>query len=107
MCARLLPRSSKRRPVLSFSSENLENLRKSAAYKIRIFFRMLQLLCFHTLLKTAGVYLFLPKSELATSVIALPLACVCFQQPPTIKFCNSFLLITMQIAGGVGTPGGV
>src|SRR5579859_770364 len=35
-----------------------------------------------------------------------PHACVlCFQQLPTVKFCNSFLLITIQIARGwVGMP---
>ena len=34
-----------------------------------------------------------------------PLPLLCFQSLPTIKFCNRFVLITIQIAGGVaGVP---
>ena len=33
-----------------------------------------------------------------------PLLPLCFQSLPTIKFCNSLVLTTIRIAGGVGTP---
>src|SRR5215510_12279408 len=33
-----------------------------------------------------------------------PLPLLCFQSLPTIKFCNSFVLITMQIAPRVWYP---
>src|SRR5215467_9697591 len=33
-----------------------------------------------------------------------PLLPLCFQQFPTIEFCNFFVLITKQIARGVGVP---
>jgi hypothetical protein len=39
---------------------------------------------------------------LATITANLPL---CFQSLPTIKFCNPFVLITIRIAGGVGSGG--
>src|SRR5215471_19687577 len=43
-----------------------------------------------------------PRHSVCTCQCPLPL--LCFQQLPTIKFCNPFLLITMQIARGVGGP---
>jgi|SRR5690242_2383725 hypothetical protein len=33
-----------------------------------------------------------------------PLLPLCFQSLPTIRFCNPLVLITIRIAGGVGTP---
>lgn len=46
----------------------------------------------------------LPKTELTNSSLPCPLLPLCFQQLPTIKFCNPFVLITLQIARGVGIP---
>src|SRR5262249_44513898 len=42
--------------------------------------------------------------SLAQPVYECPLPSLCFQQLPTVKFCNSFVLITMQNAPGVYTP---
>jgi hypothetical protein len=48
----------------------------------------------------------LPRSARGTNCLKSDTPCspFCFQQLPTVKFCNSFLLITIRIARGGSTP---
>ena len=41
----------------------------------------------------------------AFCILPSALRLLCFQQLPTIKFCNPFIFITIRIAGGGYTPG--
>ena len=43
-----------------------------------------------------------PPDPRTSAACQCPLLLLCFQQLPTIKVCNPFILITMQIARGVG-----
>src|SRR5215467_4603687 len=56
--------------------------------------------------KLPGCVFLFPNRNLLRTPLFCPLPPLCFQSLPTIKFCNSFLLTTMQIARGVGTPEG-
>src|SRR5215467_4603684 len=65
-----------RRPQESSAGTPSAALLQSSVHSSK--FRMPQLLCFHTLRKTAGVCLSLPKSELATNAFVLPFAASLF-----------------------------
>ena len=57
--------------------------------------------------KLPGCTSFFPNRNSLQAPLYCALPPLCFQRLPTIKFINSFLLTTMQIARGVwGTPGG-